>query len=54
MSRRLAGVLFLAYCLVLAACLLAGLLAPTQGSLLFAVGLVGFGLASRGFRRSHS
>jgi len=51
MSGRIAGLLFLAVCLVLAVLLLLGLISPIMSGSVFAVVLVLLGAASRGFRR---
>ena len=50
MTRRLPIAVFLGFCLGLAGALLAGVVAPTPGSLLFAGGLVLYGMVSRGLR----
>lgn len=51
MSRRTAGLAFLGLCIVLAALLLAQVITPIVSGCIFAVALVAFGLASRGFAR---
>ena len=50
MSARVAVVLFLAVCVVLAALLMVQAITPVMSGVLFAVALVVFGVASRGFR----
>ena len=51
MNGKLAGLLFLGVCVVLAALLLTQAITPTTGSALFAVVLVVLGGLSGGFRK---
>jgi len=51
MNAKVAGLLFLAFCLVLAALLLSGKITTTVSAVLFAVGLVLLGGVSRGFTK---
>jgi hypothetical protein len=51
MKRKMAGFLFLGICIVLAILLLMKAISPIVSGCVFAVALVGFGIASRGFRK---
>ncbi len=51
MSRKIAGILFLAVCIVLAVFLITKLISPIVSSAIFAVALVVFGVLSRGFTK---
>lgn len=51
MHGKLASTLFLGVCIALGIALVLKLLSPITGSVLFAIALVAFGLASKGFRR---
>ncbi len=50
MKGRTASLLFLGFCIVLAALLMLDVIGPTTTGWSFAVGLVVLGLASKGFR----
>lgn len=49
MKRKTAALSFLAICLALAILLLTNTISPMVGGILFAIALVLFGVASRGF-----
>ena len=51
MDRKIAVIVLLAVCVVLALLLLSGVIAPIVGALLFAVALVVLGVLSGGFRK---
>jgi len=51
MNGRVAGLSFIAVCLILAALLLTGVIGRTTSASVFAVALVVLGGASRGFRK---
>jgi hypothetical protein len=52
MNRRTAGFIFAGICIGLALLLVAKLITPLVGGILFAVALVALGLLSGGFRRT--
>jgi hypothetical protein len=51
MNGKKAGMFFLGACLILAILLLAGVLTPIGGAIVFAIALVAFGVPSNGFRK---
>ena len=50
MKGRTASMVFLGFCIVLAALLMLDVIGPTTSGWAFAVALVALGLASKGFR----
>ena len=50
MNRKTAAISFLTVCLILSVLLVTGTVSGTVSGFVFAAALVGFGLASRGFR----
>jgi len=51
MNKKMAGLIFLGVCVVLAALLAAKVITPILSGSIFAVALVGFGILSRGFTK---
>lgn len=51
MNRKKAGIFFMGACVILAILLLAPVVTPIVGAIIFAVALVTFGVPSNGFRR---
>ncbi|MEW6194266.1 MAG: hypothetical protein AB1521_03800 [Bacteroidota bacterium] len=51
MNKKLAGLLFLAVCIILALLLITKTITSTVSGLIFAVSLILFGLLSKGFRK---
>jgi len=51
MPGKLAGLIFLAICIILAILLLTKVTTPILSGILFAIAIVTLGLASQGFRR---
>jgi len=49
MNKRIASLVFLGLCLVLAVLLITKVISPLLSGSIFAVALIGFGLLSRGF-----
>ena len=49
MNRKTASLTFLAICLVLAILLIAKIITPLVGGIIFAIALASFGVISRGF-----
>ena len=52
MKGRTAGMIFLGFCIVLAALLLLHVIGPTTSGAAFAVALVVLGVASKGFKQT--
>jgi hypothetical protein len=52
MSRKIAGLLFLVVCVVLALLLLIGAITPMVSGIVFAISLATLGAASGGFRKA--
>ena len=50
MTTKTAGLIFLGICAILAVLLITGVIGFIAAGIIFAVALVGLGLASRGFR----
>jgi len=50
MNRKSAAISFLTVCLILSVLLVTGTISRTVSGFVFAAALVGFGIASRGFR----
>jgi len=50
MDKKLAGIVFLVVCIILAILLLTKAITAATSGILFAIALAGLGLASRGFR----
>jgi len=51
MNGKMAGILFLATCVILGILLLTQVVTPIVGAIIFAVALVAFRMLSKGFRR---
>ncbi len=49
MNKKMAGLIFLCVCVVLAGLLVAKVISPVVSGSIFAIALVGFGILSRGF-----